>query len=124
MGVAEALSIEALREGRLKLGPAGSVAPLPSPSPTGRKDDLGKLRYDLVPLLAEEQMVAVLTFGAKKYSPDGWRTVPNAKARYHAALRRHVAAWARGEKLDSESGLPHLAHALCCLAFLTELDAT
>lgn len=91
---------------------------------TGRKDDLGKLRYDLVPLLAEEQMVAVLTFGAKKYSPDGWRTVPNAKARYHAALRRHVAAWARGEKLDSESGLPHLAHALCCLAFLTELDAT
>ena len=109
----------ALNKSAIFQGSSVSMTPFPS----GRKDDLGKLRYDLVPPLAEQQMVAVLTFGAKKYAPENWRLVPDAKVRYHAALRRHVAAGAMGEKLDPESGLPHLAHALCCLAFLAELDA-
>jgi hypothetical protein len=32
---------------------------------------------------------------------------------------RHLAAWQRGEENDAESGLPHLAHAMCNLRMLT-----
>lgn len=96
----------------------GRVPGIPSP---GRKDDAGKLRYDLVDDAAEEALVSVLTFGAQKYSPGGWRHVPDAQARYFAALRRHLRAHRRGEKVDPESGLPHLAHAACCLHFMLAL---
>jgi hypothetical protein len=88
----------------------------------GRKLDVGKDRYDLVPEVAEELFVKVLTFGASKYAPQNWRLVPDWAPRYFAALRRHLAAWRRGERLDPETGLPHLAHAMCCVAFLLELD--
>jgi hypothetical protein len=30
-----------------------------------------------------------------------------------------MAAWQRGEEVDPESGLPHLAHAMCNLRMLT-----
>ena len=90
--------------------------------PEGRKYDEGKLRWDLLPWTPVEDAVSVLTFGATKYGEDNWREVPNARRRYFAALLRHVLAWYRGEKLDPETGLPHLAHALCCVLFLAELD--
>ena len=89
---------------------------------TGVKFDDGKLRFDLVPVKAEKLLVEVLTYGAAKYAPDGWRTVPSAKARYTAALLRHFNAWRGGESVDMESGLSHLAHVLCNAAFLAELD--
>lgn len=88
----------------------------------GRKDDLEKIRFDLIPIFAERSVAAVLTYGAKKYAPDNWRHVPDARARYHSAARRHLSAWASGEKFDHESGLPHLSHAACCLLFLLEFD--
>lgn len=86
----------------------------------GRKDDTDKLRWDLLPESLED-VVKVLTFGAKKYSPDGWKQVPEAQPRYFAATMRHLWAWRRGEDLDPESGLPHLAHAACCVLFLGAL---
>lgn len=86
----------------------------------GRKFDSGKPRYDLVPFEALEEMVKVLTFGATKYTPDNWRYVDNFDSRYFAACLRHITAYARGELNDPETGLPHLAHAMCCLAFLLE----
>ena len=49
---------------------------------------------------------------------DNWQQVDNAKERYFNACHRHLQAWWSGERLDSESGLPHLAHAVCCLLFL------
>lgn len=90
--------------------------------PDGRKFDGEKLRYDLIPPYAQQAMVEVLTFGARKYAPDNWQLVPEAKRRYFAALERHLWAWKMGEKLDPESGIHHLAHAMCCLAFLYEHD--
>lgn len=87
----------------------------------GRKDDAGKLRYDLVPFAALDQIVDVLTFGANKYAPDNWRHVPDAETRYFAAALRHLSKWKQGENLDPESGKGHLAHAACCLLFLMEL---
>lgn len=94
-------------------------SPLPS---IGRKDDAGKPRFDLFPSKAEKAIVDVLTFGANKYAPDNWRKVEGWRWRYYRAARGHIWAWATGEKLDKESGLPHLAHAVCCLLFLLELD--
>ncbi len=88
----------------------------------GRKDDSGKLRYDLLPWKSLREVVGVLTFGAIKYAPDNWRHVPDAKARYTSAFFRHVEAWRGGETHDPETGLHHLAHAICCLLFLLELD--
>jgi hypothetical protein len=89
---------------------------------SGRKFDNDKLRYDLVPPLALEEMVKVLTFGAQKYDPDNWQKVPDSKRRYFAALQRHLWAWKQGETVDKESGIHHLAHAACCLYFLYEHD--
>lgn len=86
------------------------------------KADAGKLRYDLIPLRAEEMLAAVLTHGAERYGANSWRSVPNARVRYFAALRRHIAQWALGNHTDADSGLPHLAHALCNVVFLLELD--
>lgn len=84
----------------------------------GRKDDQDKLRYDLIPPEPIKELAAVLTFGAKKYAPNNWQKVPEARARYYAAMMRHLEAWRMGEIHDDESDLRHLAHALCCLTFL------
>lgn len=84
----------------------------------GRKYDNGKLRWDLVPPQAIEAVVAVITYGASKYDDDNWRKVPNGRRRYFAALMRHAWSYARGEKCDDESGLPHLAHVGACVLFL------
>ena len=88
----------------------------------GRKFDGGKLMYGLLPPLALEETVKVLTFGAQKYEPDNWQFVPDSKRRYFDALQRHLWAWKQGEQIDQESRLPHLAHAMCCLMFLYEHD--
>ena len=88
----------------------------------GRKFDGGKLEYGLLPPLALEETVKVLTFGAQKYERDNWQKVPDAKRRYFDALQRHVWAWKQGEQIDPESGIHHLAHAMCCLMFLYEHD--
>ena len=86
------------------------------------KHDSGKWRISLVPVMALMSIVEVLEFGAKKYAVDNWQTVPDARRRYYDAAIRHLTAWWDGEKLDEESGLPHLAHAGCCVIFLLWLD--
>lgn len=88
----------------------------------GRKFDGGKLEYGLLPPKALEETVKVLTFGAQKYERDNWQHVDDAKRRYFDALQRHVWAWKQGEKIDPESGIHHLGHAMCCLMFLFEHD--
>ena len=88
----------------------------------GRKFDGGKLEYGLLPPFALEETVKVLTFGAQKYERDNWQKVPDSKRRYFDAMQRHIWSWKQGEKIDSESGIHHLAHAMCCLMFLYEHD--
>jgi hypothetical protein len=91
------------------------------PQSIGLKYDRDKPRWDLLPLNPVKDIVDVLTFGAAKYGPNNWRHVDNAHERYYAALMRHIVAYRGGEINDPESGLPHLAHAMCCLVFLSEL---
>lgn len=88
----------------------------------GFKADDEKPRFDLVPWGPFTDVVDVLTLGAKKYADDNWQRVPGAERRYLAAAFRHVVARAQGERLDPETGKPHLAHAVCCLLFLAWFD--
>lgn len=83
----------------------------------GRKDDSGKLRYELYPPDALAAVVAVLSYGAAKYEPRNWER-GMAWSRLRGALDRHMAAFDHGEDTDPETGLPHLAHAACCLTLL------
>lgn len=79
----------------------------------GAKMDAGKVRPSLViegfprALLAISE---VATFGAEKYSENGWKEVENAIARYKDAGYRHQLAKAKGEEIDSDSRLAHLKH--------------
>ncbi len=88
----------------------------------GAKYDQEKSRYDLIPPEALEEFVKVLTFGAKKYSPDNWRLVPEGRRRYFAAAQRHIWAYKRGEQIDQESGTHHLACAITDLMFILEKE--
>ena len=84
----------------------------------GTKYDGDKLMYDLIPAECLEELAKVLTYGAKKYAPNNWQKVDNFNSRYYSALQRHIEAWRKGEKVDAESGLHHLSHALCNVMFL------
>lgn len=87
---------------------------------SGRKDDAGKLRWDLVPWDAMRSVVRVLEHGADKYGEHNWRNVQNARTRYFAAGMRHLLDWWGGEERDPDSGESHLAHAVCCALFLLD----
>jgi hypothetical protein len=77
---------------------------------------------DLLPWEALEEIGKVLTYGAEKYTPDAWKSVPDAKTRYQAALLRHFSAYKREELLDAESGLTHLSHMACNALFLIHFE--
>lgn len=88
----------------------------------GRKDDNGKPRWDLLPWKQIKHVIEVLTFGASKYADNNWQKVEAPRERYFAAAQRHITDWKIGEKNDPESGLPHLAHAVCCILFMMWFD--
>ncbi len=96
---------------------------LPGLEAVGEKYDDGKLRYSLIPTSATKALAEVLTFGADKYEPNSWKHVHNGEERYLDAAMRHLELYRSGEKLDQESGLPHLSHLLTNIAFLTELSS-
>ena len=83
----------------------------------GRKDDSGKLRWDLLPIKEVEEVVKVLTLGAVKYDDNNWQKVPDGKNRYYAAALRHITSDRKGERFDAETNCSHLSHAICCLLF-------
>lgn len=99
-----------------------NVSDAPLTLKTGVKFDRDKPQWTLVPFKAFDEVVKVLTIGARKYAPDNWKKVPNARQRYIDAAFRHMSAYAGGEKLDAETGKNHLAHAVCCMLFLLAFD--
>jgi len=101
----------------------------PTKKKPGIKFDGTKLRYDLIPPVATDQLMAVMTFGAAKYGDDNWRQVADAEGRYLAAAQRHIMKFQAARKgarnssrFDKETGLSHLSHAITCLAFMVELE--
>jgi hypothetical protein len=94
----------------------------------GRKNDQGKLRWDLLPLDVMEPLVEIYEFGANKYGENNWRTIKDGYRRCRAAFFRHLTAYDKGELTDPESGKSHLAHcawnALSMMYFETNGDIT
>lgn len=88
----------------------------------GRKFDGGKLRYDLVPVLAYEQIAKVLTAGAQKYADNNWIQVPEGRKRYMAASIRHQQQYRKGEIYDPETGVHHLICSAVNNMFIAEKD--
>jgi hypothetical protein len=88
----------------------------------GLKYDSGKLNWSLMPFGALQEVVKVLEFGSKKYAPNNWQYVDNADERYWNAAMRHLIAYKTASTNDSETGLSHLAHAICCMLFLQHLN--
>lgn len=85
------------------------------------KADAGKPRPTLVPVSLIEAVASIREYGVAKYhDPDNWKKVE--PQRYKDATYRHWLAYIKGEKLDPESGLPHLHHCACNLAFLIEME--
>ena len=85
------------------------------------KADKGKVRPTLVPPSLMLAVASVREYGCQKYKdPENWRKVE--PQRYRDALYRHWLAYLGGEKCDQESGLPHLWHIACNVAFLVELE--
>jgi len=94
---------------------------IPQNSP-GAKNDAGK---PLASLLlgfsrALEGVVAVSTYGAAKYTRNGWESVPDGEQRYRDAAWRHILKSGQ-EELDPESGLSHIWHATWNLLAAEEL---
>ena len=87
----------------------------------GMKHDGEKVRMDLLDPRAIDQLAQVLTFGAQKYEAHNWRH-GISKSRLLGAALRHLFAYMGGQDHDPESGLSHVAHAMCCCMFLLGLD--
>lgn len=90
---------------------------------TGKRFNIGKTRHNLVPAFAQEQYARVLTMGGDKYGDFNWQKGMSWNI-VLASMERHIAAFKRGEDVDSESGLLHTAHIMCNAAFLTEYYKT
>lgn len=86
------------------------------------KADAGKLQLSLVPGNLIRACAVVRMYGNKKYGdPDNWKQVE--PQRYRDAAYRHWLAYIDDPKsVDEESGIPHLWHAICNLAFLAQME--
>ena len=96
------------------------------PHAPGAKLDAGKNRLDLVLggfANALEAVGLVGTYGAEKYTPNGWKEVPDGVARYEDAMMRHWIEVKKGNAIDSTTMLSHRAqliwNALAALELLS-----
>lgn len=96
-----------------KLPQVGKEAELLLPiNGQGKRNDQGKVRYELIPTHLLESTANVFDFGARKYSSWNWLAgMPWSKV--IGCMKRHLAAIERGEDIDPESGLPHIGHLMC-----------
>lgn len=84
------------------------------------KKDEGKPQLAFLPFAQLETIARVFDYGASKYARDNWKK--GTFARYASACLRHLFDRLKGNKLDPESGLPHLAHAAACILMLMWFD--
>lgn len=101
---------------------AEKVAEKTGTNSTSAKDDTGKRKLSLVPRKIIWDIAAIREYGTEKYGdPDNWKKV--VPQRYRDAAFRHFLEYLDDpEGLDEESGLPHLWHLACNIAFLCEME--
>lgn len=103
-----------------ELDPNGTDAHAP-----GAKLDAGKTRAWLFLAgfsRALEEVAKVTTEGAKKYTPNGWASVPNGEERYMDAFGRHMLAYGSGERVDEQIQCLHKAQMIWNLLAALELE--
>lgn len=86
------------------------------------KADAGKAQLTLVPRQIIFDIAKVREYGLKKYGKkESWKDVEIE--RYRDATFRHFMAYLDDPQgVDAESGLSHLSHLACNIAFLCELE--
>lgn len=87
------------------------------------KADAGKAKLTLVPRQIIWDIAKVREYGTAKYhnDPENWKKVE--KERYKDAAYRHFMAYLDDENsIDEESGIKHLYHLACNIAFLCEME--
>lgn len=90
-----------------------------APNPKQKYGD-AKIAIQTVPPIAFAYLGLALQDGAYKYGPFNWRQNPVEAMTYIGACLRHLMAWVDGEEVASDSKMPHLAHAMACLAILAD----
>ena len=88
------------------------------------KQDYGKAKLTLVPRRILWDIAAIREYGNNKYpegGPDNWKAVE--VDRYRDATFRHLLYYLDDPHgVDKESGLPHLWHLACNIAFICEIE--
>lgn len=109
----------------LALCPSPEPALDPTSKATNPKDIIGsdKLPLHLWPETATMMGCLGLLEGALKYGRSNWRETGVRVSIYVDALRRHTNAYFEGEYTDPDSGMPHLAHMLACIAIIVDAQA-
>ena len=79
-----------------------------------------KLDLSLFPDTAAAYGALAMTEGDLKYGGYNYRVAGVSFNVYVAAVRRHIAAVYNGEWHDPQTGVPHLANAIACLAVLID----
>lgn len=86
------------------------------------KDIKNKPTFSVVPCEIMYAIEMTRQYGIKKYgNKKKWKKI-DVKY-YYEALYRHIIKIINGEKEDSESGLPHIYHAACNIAFIISIDS-
>jgi len=84
------------------------------------KDDKNKPVLSLVPPELIYSVAGVRKYGTDKYhDPNNWKQVETQRY-WEATIRHIVAAWNDYTAIDPESGLMHIEHAACDLAFMLQ----
>ena len=83
----------------------------------------GKIPMHLWPATATAVGALAMHYGQLMYGRNNWREAGVRASVYVSACQRHLAAWFEGEDTDPDSHLPHLSHALACLAILVDAQA-
>lgn len=84
-----------------------------------KKPQLGLLPPSAIVLASK-----VMELGAHKYGPYNWRDTWVDETVYIQAALRHLLAAADGQDTDPESGQPHYAHVMACMAILIDAKTT
>lgn len=87
----------------------------------------GKPMLHLVPKSIKVAIARVLEYGFKRevnpYPPNNWRRGMGF-TKVINSLMRHIEAYNEGVDNDEDSGMSHLWHAACNIAFLIEYEET
>jgi hypothetical protein len=92
---------------------------------TNPKDAIaeGKLPLHLWPTTATALGAMGFLDGMLKYGRTNWRVAGVRTSVYIDAAMRHLMAYLEGEEVDPDSGVPHLGHALACIAIIVDAEA-